>query len=309
MLAPEDEASSASDRGSSSRGPPTSRLEALPTELTIKVLQLLPPSSIVRCQLVCKRLRTIATLPSLWYSLAEDWQQEHPCPLIRPSGSEEESVKHLTAALIAAQKLAERWSVYGSEPQGVFRTRAHIDRITGLKIVADKHGERRYLITGAVDGWVRVWDLSKPLPETSDRQPATSEAIAYNEEAADLRLGEGNAAGATHSESTPNTSSTSAELSTLLSSPAASERRKRRKQVLLAEADSGGDVTCIDAELSDDGKKLVVAVGSYYSSAGCIIYVLDIDKKPAMLDLRASLDPREWFGTQCVSLRGDIIGE
>ena len=40
-----------------------------------------------------------------------------------------------------------------------------------------------------------------------------------------------------------------------------------------------------------------------------MVYQLYLDKKPCMLDRVATLEPREWYGTQCVSLRGDVVGE
>lgn len=44
------------------------------------------------------------------------------------------------------------------------------------------------------------------------------------------------------------------------------------------------------------------------NAAGCLLYVLDLDSKPHVMDMRASLEPPEWCGTQCVSLCGSWVG-
>ncbi|KDN53381.1 hypothetical protein K437DRAFT_253076 [Tilletiaria anomala UBC 951] len=272
-------------------------LASLPTELIIKILRLVPPSTILSCNRVCRSLHFACKSISLWSTVLDDWQREHPVlpKSDNSNGTNEDKVQELISMLITSEELSERWNTYGSEPQTVFRTRAHIDRITCMKIVSGRCG--RYLVTGAVDGWIRIWNMSNPLPEAQGSN--IPEQTSYNEESAELR--------STAGEMPPSSSFGSNELSSLLTNTAANERRKRRKQVLLSEIDTGGDITCVDAELSQDEKRLVCVVGSYYSSAGCLVYVLDLDKRPAMLDQRASLNPREWFGTHCVSLRGDYI--
>ena len=159
------------------------------------------------------------------------------------------------AAIVATQRLDELWAAAAAGPRSVARTRAHIDRITCIKLLPGP----RWLLTGAVDGYVRIWDLSRAR--------------------GDGDAGAGAGAGL----------------------------------LLLAQVDTHADVTAIDAHLAPH--ELRLAVGSYYSSAGCLVYTLPLPlpatgataggqpQPQPQLRLRASLDPPAWCGTQCVSIR------
>ncbi|PWN49147.1 hypothetical protein IE53DRAFT_380782 [Violaceomyces palustris] len=300
---------------------PTS-LCTIPEELRITILKYLNPSDVISARLVCKSLSQTSLSLSLWSHLAQCMESRFPlCPSLTvrdptgkigsPGQTEDERRQEIEWCLISGEKLDARWSSVGSEPRTVFKTRAHIDRITCMKLVlgslervevtGDQGGLRlrrkRWLITGAVDGYVRVWDLSGPLPDVREQHPKGS-----NEDnpldPLDISVTTG-AAGA------------GVELlpgSFLGNGRNVSDaRRKKRNSILLAEVDSGGDVTAIDAEMGCDGRTINVAVGSYYSSAGCLVYVLDLCSRPAMLDCRGSLNPPHWCGTQCVSIRGEKV--
>ncbi|WFD35496.1 hypothetical protein MCUN1_002352 [Malassezia cuniculi] len=181
--------------------------------------------------------------------------------------------------IMLAQRREQRWRSGNAVPRRVFRIRAHVSRITTLQLVtgACHVGSRvvtdRWLITGSVDGFVRVWDLgalrgySGPLDVTHEMADPDEEAPAPSDPAQEIR--------------------------------------KHAKALLIAEADTGGDVTAIDASFEDGA--LTIAVGSYYSAAACLVYVLDLGTKPHTLDLRAALDAPQWCGTQCVSLCGDCV--
>lgn len=273
---------------------------------------------------------------SLWRSIAHSLSERLPLSALpsRPSRSrqrsflaessvistetaENELAEDLERHALSARQLEKRWDTEGAEPRAVFRTRAHIDRVTCLKLVVGRSrivnsdtsdrdcqnngrgkaaegvhvsalggrgGEgsnlpcsrrggaqlqtRRWLVTGAVDGFIRVWDLSGSLPDMRDheydRRRAGGDTELYNEEAADLRASGGSAeagagAGAAGGESS--------------SAPAGSSRssdfRRRTKGLLLAEIDTKADVTAIDAELGDNGETMRIAVGSYYVSVRC----------------------------------------
>ena len=159
------------------------------------------------------------------------------------------------AAIVATQRLDELWAAGAAAagPRSVAHTRAHIDRITCIKLLPGP----RWLLTGAVDGYVRIWDLSRARGD-----------------------GDGGAGVGL---------------------------------LLLAQVDTRADVTAIDAHLAPH--ELRLAVGSYYSSAGCLVYTLPLPlpatgataggqpQPQPQLRLRASLDPPAWCGTQCVSIR------
>lgn len=72
---------------------------------------------------------------------------------------------YLMDQVLSAQQLHERWATYGCEPLVVERIRAHIDRITCMKIIPGSQGQL-LLITASVDHWIRIWDLSSPMTPT-----------------------------------------------------------------------------------------------------------------------------------------------
>ena len=257
----------------------TLRLPDLPEELLIKVLALLPASSVVDCRRVCRCLREVTSSSSLWLRISDSWQRSvthaqegetitrQPLLPLRFSFEDDRSkARQLRKNLLHAEQLHQRWSREASEPQAVIRTRAHIDRITCMKIVSGKRG--RYLITGAVDGWARVWQLSDPLP--ADSGDNGTEQKRYPEEVKDLipsssssPLHRGSTSPSFDSLTGTSTNQPSRSIGSGVFTNV-QERKRQRKQILLAEVDTGGDITCIDAELNHAETRLICAVGSYY---------------------------------------------
>lgn len=137
---------------------------------------------------------------------------------------------------VLARRRDCRWRAATAPPRRVFRIRAHVSRITSLQLVhgAGRVGRRveidQWLITGSVDGFVRVWDIGAlrqhrgPLDVSHEMDEPDEDAQAPADPAHEIR--------------------------------------RHAKALLVAEVDTGGDVTHIDA--SCDGRVLTIAVGSYY---------------------------------------------
>ncbi|WFD43405.1 hypothetical protein MPSI1_002066 [Malassezia psittaci] len=252
----------------------------------------------------CKRLEKYAPLPllsdDLWVS--EDKTRNFSI-LKSPSVSRE-----VQRVVLGAERLTKRWNTYGGQPFRVHRIRAHVNRITTLKLVVGMTHPNTditqtytdcWLVTGSVDGYVRVWDVRKALQgseldvsrdfNSNVDELSNSEFLADDEES-DV-------------ESSRRTSTDGS-----LSDDPAIELRRHSRACLVAEADTSGDITSIDAHFHPDTQSLRIAVGSYYSSAGCLLYELNLGTRPYILDPRASLNPPQWSGTQCVSLLGDTVG-
>ena len=216
-------------------------------------------------------------------------------------------VRGLEYVVLFAERLGRRWDTRGAQPRRVLRIRAHVNRISALKLVV---GETRaagpsvpprteyWLVTGSVDGYVRVWDVNKAMADTEldvthdflDEHDDVHTALSTDDEDDDV--------------------SSRRRVSTdgSVSDDPANEIRRHARACLVAEVDTGGDVTSLDAQLHPTTRTMRIAVGSYYSSASCLLYDLRLRTRPYVLDLCASLDPPQWSGTQCVSLLNDTVG-
>ncbi|KAL4399230.1 hypothetical protein ACI68E_003604 [Malassezia pachydermatis] len=210
------------------------------------------------------------------------WMPDAPCTVYDTAPL---SAEALEKSVVVAQRVHRAWQTRGATPRRVIRFRAHVNRITSVKLVVGHvHMVRRthtmhadyWLVTGSVDGFVRVWDVTRILQERGSMDvTAALEAVQQADSS---------------TEDLPKATNPSADI------------RKSTRAFLVAEIDTGGDVTHLDAQMDASTNSMMIAVGSYYSSAGCLLYALDLTAMPRMLDLRASLDPPEWSGTQCVSL-------
>ncbi|KAI3625190.1 hypothetical protein CBS9595_000551 [Malassezia furfur] len=253
---------------------------------------------------------------SLWRRLCARLVQRAPLPAM-PRGTPERSsaateqdtqalVRGLEYVVLFAERLGRRWDTRGAQPRRVLRIRAHVNRISALKLVV---GETRaagpsvpprteyWLVTGSVDGYVRVWDVNKAMADTEldvthdflDEHDDVHTALSTDDEDDDV--------------------SSRRRVSTdgSVSDDPANEIRRHARACLVAEVDTGGDVTSLDAQLHPTTRTMRIAVGSYYSSASCLLYDLRLRTRPYVLDLCASLDPPQWSGTQCVSLLNDTV--
>lgn len=345
--------------------PPSFSFATLPVEILISILALLPARDVLVCQRVCRSWYCTASSPRLWMAMADalvaagvpvpplavlhtstdpaaaaaataaEWTQatSHGPPVPPQS-----ALQHaLIDQVLRAQQLAQRWSTYGCEPLAVQRIRAHIDRITAMKILPGPRG--LLVLTASVDNWIRVWDLSVPLPPAAPAGPdgktvAVADTLLYSAEAADLRL---------HSERSPRRSVRSSSArredegprsfgpgsSARRSSTQEGSRRsfaqdsgrrslaqegERRssaqdggRQRLLAEIDTGVEILCLDAEIEQDN--LVIAVGTCVSSSCCLVYVVNTDDDMRVVEYSLSSTMGDRFVARAISLRGPRVGK
>ncbi|PKI84166.1 hypothetical protein MVES_002246 [Malassezia vespertilionis] len=259
----------------------------VPMEVWERILLLLDPEEVVHVRQASRAMYQAGTSFSLWRCFAAQ-NAQFPIPAVPhvPIAQQERALEH---AVLKARHLTKCWATPGCIPHRAIRFRAHVHRITTVKIVI---GDTRrtstgrivtdaWLITGSVDGYVRVWDVQKAL-RLGGRLDVMSEFVVDEEAVDDM--------------------STCDEEDAKEESDPMKEIKRHSRTILLAEVDTGGDVTSLDAQLHADRHGMTIAVGSYYSSAACLVYDLNLHAMPHVLDLRASLDPPEWCGTQCVSL-------
>ena len=298
----------------------------VPLEVWERILLLLDAGEIVRVRSVralltqaTRALYRAGTSLSLWRRLCARLEARAPLPALPADAAPEHlaSTSHVTApllrslerAVLFAERLAARWDTRGARPRRVVRLRAPVNRITSLKlVVGDTHAVRGpahvetacWLVTGSVDGYVRVWDVNKALCD------------ADLDVAADYRADDSGTEAEHASVSSDDDDDDDARrrpsMDSAVSDDPAMEIRRHARACLVAEADTGGDITSLDAHYDRGAQMLRIAVGSYYSSAGCLLYDLRLRTRPHVLDLSASLDPPQWSGTQCVSLLGDAVG-
>lgn len=258
---------------------------AVPWEVWTQILLLLPADEIVRVRKVrieahqtSRALYRAGTSADLWRRLCADLRQHTPL-LPLPLGGEGGMRYALEYCALHAQRLASRWTAPMARPGAVVRFQAHANRITALALAsAPPHGSGlaqrsthamqapTWLVTGSVDGYVRLWHVHKALAH-----PALDILGEYDD---GPRQREG-----------PLDDDT-------------------KDAVLAAEVDTGDDVTALAVHYS--AHKVRIAVGSYYSGAGCQVY--EFDTRTSVLQLCASLHPQEWCGTQSVALCDDAVG-
>lgn len=300
-------------------------LSQLPTDLQLNVLSLLTPSSILEVRKTCSHLHLLSQELSLWTTIARSLiktgslpslpVQEHEEASNPPSQETEQEdatlqlVKDLERVLLSAEMFNQSWDTLAAEPKKSLKLKAHQDRITCIKLLTAapiwKNGKlktRRWLVTGSVDGYVKVFDLSemenhleKEVSAHSPSNPKTGTRKSSSDSSAPRVPSLKRESGGLHS------------LGSHRSTSVPPSRRNRRPSSLIAEHDTGGDLNALDAELSEDCRSIRIATGSYYSSSGSSVYLLDLQSQPPMLDFRCSLDPPNWCGTQSVSIREDLV--
>lgn len=285
----------------------------VPLEIWTAIYMYMAPHEIVRVRKVCihnltqtMRAMFIAGVSTaLWHPMYTERAQHSP--LMTYTSSQGVSIDTMERALLVRDKIDRAWATRGAQPERVIRFRAHVNRITSVRLLVGTPDPRKggmetpyWLLTGSVDGYVRVWDVNRVLQQTGSLNVTPELAVD-----AVLR--------STGDESTCDEE----EAGRVLPTDPAHDIKRSARAFLVAEVDTGGDVTSIDAQVDPDMRIMTIAVGSYYvcgsfadvqSTAGALLYELRLRSLPHMLDICGSLDPPEWGGTQCVSLLNDVVG-
>ena len=226
---------------------------------------------------------------ALWHALQLQYVDQG-IPVVPVScATNNKRAKMLEYSLVVADQVSKAWKEHGATPRRVIRFRAHVNRITSIRLIPGSKYSEYWVITGSVDGFVRVWDLYRAMRHSPSAVDVTDE---LEEDTLAIHAQEENAV-------LDDDSVTSVDPET--------DIRRSSNAFLVAEVDTGGDVASIDAQVDEAARIIKIAVGSYYSSSACLLYELHIDVPPRFMDLRASLDPPEWGGTQCVSLLDDVV--
>lgn len=176
--------------------------DTLPVEVLGSIFARVPARDLLICQRACRYWYYAASDARLWMRLADELQANGiPVPALDlptsdvndeleaqiraddpPVNEPPECTEHslparsplqlaLMSQIVQAQDLMERWDTYGCEPVAVQRIRAHIDRITCMKLLRGPQGQL-LVLTASVDNWIRVWDLSTPLNPPSPPTPS-----------------------------------------------------------------------------------------------------------------------------------------
>lgn len=252
-------------------------LHRLPIEVWTLILLQLEPAEIVVVRNATRAMYAAGTSHLLWNALLVHYEKRsipiawYDCKL------HDSFAQALERSLLVARRVSLAWQTHGAQPKRVVRFRAHANRITSIKMIPGCTASDYWLITGSVDGFVRVWDVHRALSQNGamDVTPELHQDMSLPEDAVPV--------------------------------DPATDIRRSSNAFLVAEVDTGGDVTSIDASMDRTTRTMRIAVGSYYNAAACFLYELHLDTLPHIMDLCATLDPPEWCGTQCVSLLHDVV--
>ena len=252
-------------------------LYRLPIEVWTLILLQLEPAEIVVVRNATRAMYAAGTSYLLWNALLVHYEKRsipiawYDCKL------HDNCAQALERSLLVARRVSLAWQTHGAQPKRVVRFRAHANRITSIKMIPGCTASDYWLITGSVDGFVRVWDVHRALSQNGamDVTPELHQDMSLPEDAVPV--------------------------------DPATDIRRSSNAFLVAEVDTGGDVTSIDASMDRTTRTMRIAVGSYYNAAACLLYELHLDTLPHIMDLCATLDPPEWCGTQCVSLLHDVV--
>ncbi|WFD20657.1 hypothetical protein MCAP1_002906 [Malassezia caprae] len=266
----------------------------VPLELWAVIFTYMEPKEIVCVRKTMRAMFMAGVSAALWHQLYMRHAQQ--CPLAAYKTSQGMSVDAMERALLVRDQMNRAWAKRGAHPVRVIRFRAHVNRITSVRLVVGPPQPRQggihasyWLLTGSVDGYVRVWDVNRVLQQNG--------SLNVTPELAVDALARSTCDESTCDEDEPR----------VLPTDPAHDIKRSARAFLVAEVDTGGDVTSIDAQVDPEMRIVTIAVGSYYSTAGALLYELRLRSLPHMLDICASLDPPEWGGTQCVSLLDDVV--
>ncbi|PWN40953.1 hypothetical protein IE81DRAFT_325042 [Ceraceosorus guamensis] len=321
------------------------KLCTLPLEIFEKILSHLPFPQCARALLTlrctCRSLQAISTQAPLWRRVIE---AAHSSGTTLPSLPRNSEIKHSESA-----EELEWCALYGlsNTPDARripwnYSLRAHADRITCLKLVAGpsrrarkrrrtcetpheassasytvegirgRYRRQAWLITGAIDGWVRVWDIGRMIEEEQGKcrmkaredsispgppSDAAAESPASLSDQLDLMSLESQRTGSTtpvHSKPpvfggdplpllTPRRRAGGSANGAL-----ESHARLAGREYLVCSICTAADVTALDAELvhtfrdgtgQGERTKLRIACGSYYSDAAVTLYELELPEE------------------------------
>lgn len=237
-------------------------IHRVPLELWTVIFMYMEPHEIVRVRKVCvhsltQTMRSMfmaGVSAALWHQLYVRRAQQ--CPLAAHTTSQGVYVDAMESALLVRDKMDRAWATRGAHPARVIRFRAHVNRITSVRLVVGppqpQNEEVRvsyWLLTGSVDGYVRVWDVNRVLRHTGSLNVTPELAV-------DALL-----------RSTCNDSTGDEDEPRVLPTDPAHDIKRSARAFLVAEVDTGGDVTSIDVQVDAEMRIMTIAVGSYYVCA------------------------------------------
>lgn len=254
-------------------------LYRLPIEVWTLILLQLEPAEIVVVRNAMRAMYVAGTSYVLWNALLIEYEKRGIPIALYDCKLHNICTQALERSLLVARQVSLAWQTQGARPNRVVRFRAHANRITSIKMIPGCTFSDYWLITGSVDGFVRVWDVHQALSQKS-----AMDVTGEFHQGQDISLS-GDA----------------------MPVDPATDIRRSSNAFLVAEVDTGGDVTSIDARMDRTTRTMRIAVGSYYNASACLLYELRLNTLPHIMDLCGTLDPPEWSGTQCVSLLNDVV--
>lgn len=254
-------------------------LYRLPIEVWTLILLQLETAEIVVVRNATRAMYVAGTSYLLWNALLVEYEKRGIPIALYACKLHNACTQALERSLLVARQVSLAWQTHGAQPNRVVRFRAHANRITSIKMISGCTASDYWLITGSVDGFVRVWDVHQALS-----QKGAMNVTGEFDQDQDISLSE---------DAVP--------------VDPATDIRRSSNAFLVAELDTGGDVTSIDARMDRTTRTMRIAVGSYYNTSACLLYELHLDTLPHIMDLCTTLDPPEWCGTQCVSLLNDVV--
>ena len=160
-------------------------LYRLPIEVWTLILLQLEPSEIVVVRNATRAMYVAGTSYLLWNALLVNYEKRSIPIALYDCKLHNHCAQALERSLLVARRVSLAWQTHGAQPNRVVRFRAHANRITSIKMIPGCTSSDYWLITGSVDGFVRVWDVHRALSQNGamDVTPELHQDISLPEDA------------------------------------------------------------------------------------------------------------------------------